>query len=279
MLIWRVLTALCLIPLVLWAVVGLNSQYFGLLAGAFFALGAHEWANLCHFKTKLAKGLYVGGFILTLALLYWVDNLLFLLIGSVFWIAALYWVVSFKGKAPFLLENNTSKAIIGIVVLTTACYGLYTIHRLTWGWQWIILLFLLVWSSDTFAYFVGRKWGREPLAPLVSPKKTRAGFWGGLLGAMSVAIAVLAVVQCPYFESTRPMLLKLNQLPVWLSIALITVLLAILGDLFESLIKRISGVKDSGNLLPGHGGILDRIDSLTAALPFYGLCLVWLSRA
>ncbi|MBN9287024.1 MAG: phosphatidate cytidylyltransferase [Gammaproteobacteria bacterium] len=278
MLIWRVLTALCLIPLVLWAVIGLQSKHFGVLAAIFFSLGAWEWANLCHFKTKVTKGIYAICFLLIFGLLCWVDSISVLLLGSLFWLMPCYWVLSYEGGAPFLLKNNGSKAIIGLLTLTIACYGLYAVHRLPFGPGWIILLFLLVWSSDTFAYFIGRKWGRLPLAPLVSPKKTLAGFWGGLIGALGVAGVAFMLIQSPRFNAIKPLLLA-GELPAWLSISFITILLAIFGDLFESLIKRISGVKDSGNILPGHGGILDRTDSLIAALPFYALCLVWLSRA
>lgn len=279
MLIWRVLTALCLIPLVLWAVTALNSLYFGLLVGIFFSLGAWEWANLCHFKKVATKVGYVACFMLLFAIFCWIDSIGFLLLGSLFWLAALWWILSYQGIPPRLLKKHGSNAVIGILILTTACYGLYAIHRLSFGPGWIILLFLLVWSSDTFAYFVGKKWGDSTLAPLISPKKTLAGFWGGLLGALGIAFISFIFIRMLSFDHAQSFLLQTNQLHTWMSISFITILLAILGDLFESLVKRISGVKDSGTLLPGHGGILDRTDSLIAALPFYALCLVWLLRA
>jgi phosphatidate cytidylyltransferase len=153
-----------------------------------------------------------------------------------------------------------------------ACYGLYIIQRLPAGSMWIIMLFILVWSADTFAYFIGKKWGHKSLAPLISPKKTVAGFWGGLLGALLLSLVVFVLLKNFTNKIFFPPLI------VWISIAYITILLAILGDLFESLVKRLTGVKDSGKLLPGHGGVLDRLDSLVGALPFYALSLAWVTK-
>ncbi|MFI5205780.1 MAG: phosphatidate cytidylyltransferase, partial [Candidatus Paceibacterales bacterium] len=191
--------------------------------------------------------------------LYYVHPSYILYLGALFWILPLWWVVSYQGEVPYLLKNKISKTVIGLFYLSFAWIALNILHQMPAGPVWIFVLFILVWSADTFAYFIGKKWGNKFLAPLVSPKKTQAGFWGGLLGAMLIASLLF--------------LFKPDLSYLWFAIALITILLSILGDLFESLMKRLSGVKDSGKLLPGHGGVLDRIDSLLGALPFYALGL------
>ncbi len=280
MLVPRIITALCLIPLVLWAVIGLDSFYFALLSAVIFALGALEWAGLCEFHSKRDKILYILCFFICIGLMYWIDNsLIILLIGSLLWCAPVLWIFTYKGFPPSLkgfppslLESKFPKAIIGILALSFAWYGLVVIQRLPTGSFWVILLFILVWSADTFAFFVGRKWGSEPLSPAISPKKTIAGFWGGIIGTMLLAFGLT------YLHYVKPFAhIMVMPHSAWLSIAYLIFLLAVLGDLFESLIKRLAGVKDSGQLLPGHGGILDRIDSLIAALPLYALSLVWVT--
>ncbi|MBI2790787.1 MAG: CDP-archaeol synthase [Gammaproteobacteria bacterium] len=264
---YRILTAAILIPLVLWAVLYLNGIVFALVCAGVFSLGALEWCGFCQFQSKLSKALFLLCFLLTLGIIYFLNSAWILMLGALLWLAPVYWVLSYQGQAPLILQSNIAKACIGILMLSLACYGLIAIKRIPHGGLWIILLFVLVWSTDTFAYFIGRKWGKTPLAALISPKKTLAGFWGGLLGAMSTALLAFSIIS-----------FQINDLPsyaAWMSIAYITILLAVIGDLFESLIKRLTGVKDSGNLLPGHGGILDRLDSLIAALPFYALSLLW----
>ena len=192
----------------------------------------------------------------------WADNIIKLspiwLIGILFWLLPLFWVITYRGKTPWLLRSPHLQALIGFVVLLPAYLGLITLHGI--GYYLIILLFVIIWSSDTFAYFVGRQWGKNPLAPYVSPKKTWAGFWGGLIGA-----SIVAYLMAPHGSNFM------------YGVIVATILLGVLGDLFESLLKRIAGVKDSGTLLPGHGGILDRIDSLIAALPMYSFALVALN--
>ncbi len=267
---YRILTALVLIPLVLWAVLCLNGIPFALACAGVFSLGALEWCGFCQFESKCSKALFLLCFILTLTLIYFLNSAWFLVLGTLLWLAPVYWVLSYQGQAPSLLQSNIAKACIGILILSFACYGLIAIKQIPHGGLWIILLFILVWSTDTFAYFIGRKWGKTPLAILISPKKTLAGFWGGLIGALGTAVLAYWLIHT-----------QINELPsyaAWLSIAYITILLAVVGDLFESLIKRLTGVKDSGNLLPGHGGLLDRLDSLIAALPFYALSLLWVSN-
>ena len=123
----------------------------------------------------------------------------------------------------------------------------------------------MIWSADTGAYFVGQRWGRNKLASQVSPGKTREGLYGGL--SLGLVAAVLCSLLLP---------LTLYKFILFLLVCLITIAMSVVGDLTESLIKRNSGVKDSGGLLPGHGGALDRIDSLTAAAPvfFSGILLL-----
>lgn len=130
-------------------------------------------------------------------------------------------------------------------------------------WQsspwWLMYLFLLVWGADSGAYFVGRKFGKRKLAPTVSPNKSVEGLYGGII----TTILVMLVVQYNYLNLT------LIQQILFLILSLITVFGSVLGDLFESMIKRRAGIKDSGRVLPGHGGVLDRIDSLLVAAPIF----------
>ncbi len=196
-----------------------------------------------------------------------------LLAGALFWCLAAYWILNYKATVPLLLQSEGIKALIGLIVLSSGAFALCSLQKLTLGPLWIILLFSLVWGADTFAYFMGRKWGKTPLAPQISPKKTLAGFWGGLVGTLFCAMMIFLALKTQSFAKGH-----LMPFSAWISIAYITLLLCVLGDLFESWVKRLAGVKDSGRLLPGHGGILDRIDSLLAALPFYTLAIVWVTK-
>ncbi len=130
----------------------------------------------------------------------------------------------------------------------------------------MLFLLVLIWIADSGAYFAGRRWGRVKLAPAVSPGKTREGVYGALAGAMLCALALAWM---------RP---EIGAALVTIPLCLLTCLVSVAGDLFESLIKRQAGVKDSGTLLPGHGGVLDRIDSLTAAAPVFVFGLMWLEQ-
>jgi len=135
----------------------------------------------------------------------------------------------------------------------------------------ILYTFLVVWAADIGAYFAGRALGKRKLAPAVSPGKTLAGVWGGL-----VAVALLAAAVGLWLELPRMVLFQ------FLLVSLITAVASVFGDLFESMLKRHRGIKDSSQLLPGHGGLLDRLDSLVIAIPVLALCftaLGWLVPA
>ena len=127
----------------------------------------------------------------------------------------------------------------------------------------VLFILCLVWAADTGAYFSGTLWGKHKLAPKISPGKTIEGLCGGIMSALIVA-AIFAVFAKIEFSKLLP----------WTFLVILVVLFSVLGDLFESIMKRQAGVKDSGQWIPGHGGILDRIDSLTAAVPVFTLGLL-----
>ena len=147
--------------------------------------------------------------------------------------------------------------MVGFVLISAAVTAIFSVwHTSPW---WLMYLFLLVWGADSGAYFVGRKLGKKKLAPNVSPNKSVEGLYGGIFTAMLIVV----VVEVVYLDLT------FAQHILFLILSVITVFSSVLGDLFESMIKRRAGIKDSGRILPGHGGVLDRIDSLLAAAPIF----------
>lgn len=254
----RVLTALVLLPLVFWTIFGGVALAFPLFAAAVVLIAAWEWTAMMRWASLPARAAFVA---MTAALLWRQHTLDLTILGpmlaaaSLFWLLALRWVVSYPGGAerwdrPWML------APVGLLLLVPTWAGLVQLHALS-PW-WLIYLLLLVWGADTGAYFAGRRFGKTKLAPSVSPAKTREGLYGGLATTMAVMLAVACYLGLPLAKA----------LPFAL-VSLITVLASVLGDLFESMIKRRAGIKDSGNIFPGHGGALDRIDSITAAAPVF----------
>jgi len=134
----------------------------------------------------------------------------------------------------------------------------------------IIYVMLVVWGADTGAYFAGRKWGNTKLAPHVSPGKSWAGFWGGFATTL-----LLAVFACWYVDSQIQALDMMGTIKI-LAITMVTMVISVLGDLVESMMKRHRGIKDSSSLLPGHGGVMDRIDSMAAAVPVFAFMMMLL---
>jgi phosphatidate cytidylyltransferase len=134
------------------------------------------------------------------------------------------------------------------------------------GWQWVVLLFIVSWANDTLAYFAGRFLGKRPLAPRISPKKTWEGFWGGAAGSIAGAVAV------------KLLFLPAVSIPAVVVVGAGAAVLGPLGDLSESMLKRAAGVKDSGRVIPGHGGLLDRIDAVLFVAPWVVACAMWLGR-
>jgi len=293
----RITTALILAPLALAAIFFLPLQWFALAIAGVFILATKEWAVLVDKNNdKLPNALTVGYSLLlgaTLLLVppsvlniwqvvegkivlnYIVQGIL--TIGAIWWLVCLALVLTYPNSAKAWTNNNLVKVVFGIFTLIPFFWGMMALrshdfaHDQTAGAWLVMLVMFLVWGADTGAYFSGKKFGKNKLAPKVSPGKTREGFFGGVIVSMLVAlIAAVLMTVSPSGE------LATDKFVVILLACFITSLSSTLGDLNESMFKREAGVKDSGNLLPGHGGILDRIDSLTAALPVFAvLYLVW----
>lgn len=155
---------------------------------------------------------------------------------------------------PRIKPSEAVFNFVGLIYTVFLLAHLYLLRKLPGGLEWTYLTFLLVWMTDTFAYLAGMMFGKHLLAPQASPKKTVEGFIGGLLGGV-----IAGLLGCGYMNITA--------WPAFIGLALLTSLSAQIGDLVESVLKREAGVKDSGNLIPGHGGILDRFDSFIFAMP------------
>lgn len=244
------MSAIYLLPLWLFGV------FFWLIAAA----GAYEWAGLSGLTGRLSRIAYLAALAL-LALITWQFPErwpLVLWLGVVFWALAALAVIAYPTGGHWAVHPAFS-APAGLVVAWAAWLALVVIRDQPGGATWVLWLLFLVWSADIGAYFAGRRFGRRKLAPLVSPGKT----WEGLVGGGIISLVI-----------TLAMLAPMGALAVWWApVIVLLVTVSVFGDLFESVLKRKRGVKDSGSLLPGHGGMLDRIDSVIAVLPVFALVL------
>ncbi len=260
----RVITALIVAPAVIAAIFLLPLTAFAAVFLVLAGLGVWEWANLAGIRSLVAKVAYVLGYAL---LAYAVLN------------APLMWSAVFKGVAVFwalaaivVLTFPASGQVLVAPVLVPAGYvafigaWLALVALLVAGGPWLILwVLIVVWAADIGAYFAGRRFGRRKLAPLVSPGKTWEGATGGML--VSVLLGSLLGATVPALHALAPELWQ------WSVGSFVIAVVSIFGDLFESALKRARGVKDSGGLFPGHGGMLDRVDALIAALPCVALAV------
>ena len=257
----RILTALVLAPLVLICVFWFPLVYFQWFVALVMCLGAWEWANLSGLENSVQQWLYAA--LLTAFLpaivLFSLPSSLVLFVACLFWLLGLVWVRGYPESSD-QWGGVVNRALMGVVVLIPTWHALVFLKSVAPAGGLLLLLMLLVWGADIGAYFAGRAWGRSKLAPSVSPGKTMAGFYGGLVTSLVIALLI------GVYWQLKPMALMLLLL-----VCLITALASVLGDLLESMVKRHRGIKDSSQLLPGHGGVMDRIDSLTAAAPVFAL--------
>ena len=266
----RVLTALVLAPLAIAAVLWLPTALFLALIAAILLAGRWEWTRLAGLESPALRAAVLVGHAALMAWLAWRGwPELFkpvTLVGVLWWGFALLWLGRARLGHAHRRRNTAAKLVAGTLMMVPAWAAVAMLHGGgDDGPRWALAAVFLVWAADTFAYFAGSRIGGPKLAPSISPGKTWAGFIGGLVGAMLIAIPALPLLG-----------LEWRQLPALLVLALVTALASVVGDLFESLVKRHSGAKDSGALIPGHGGVMDRLDSLLAALPVFAIGKVWL---
>ncbi|CAK0755910.1 Phosphatidate cytidylyltransferase [Gammaproteobacteria bacterium] len=268
----RIITASILIPPVVMGILLLPTAVLALLTGLVIALGAWEWAVL----VGLPRYGYVALTGSALVVAWWflqnsstpMDLPTF---GVAVWGLGLLVVWRYP-RLPSWWWTRPTKVLAGVLVLVPAWASLIALHGghlpgASDGPRYTLFLFILVWAADSAAFFTGKKWGNRRLAPRVSPAKTMEGLWGAIVATMAIAAG-----------GAWWLGLGTQQWIPFAGLCVVTLLSSVLGDLFESVIKRTQGAKDSGTLLPGHGGVLDRIDSLTAAAPVFVVGLVWLWR-
>lgn len=274
----RLLTAAILVPLVVWGILRLPTPYLAIVLALFIAQGAWEWTGFMKLKATWQRIFYVSVVALALACGWSFQPDSFLLGGATnndwlalptlslfWWLLAIVWVLTY----PRTMQRYSSPvmlALIGLIILVPTWLAVVGLHASgEQGPLLVMYLLSLIWVADSGAYFGGRKWGKRKLAPAVSPGKSWEGVGSG--AALSVAYA---------FGAAQVLDLPGNQWLLFVVLSLVTVFFSVLGDLTESMFKRHAGLKDSGTLLPGHGGVLDRIDSVTAAAPVFVVGL-WLA--
>lgn len=263
----RIATAAVLIPIVITLIFFANTVWFSAFFALIVAIGAWEWGGLSKLNDK-AKYSYVIISLLILFAICWLNNLFVykstILTGVLYWLIAVVLVVFYQKQRNLLPRNSSILMLVGLLLLIPMWSSLVILKsNAETGPVLIMLLMLLIWGADTAAYFAGKKWGKRKLANHVSPGKTWEGTIAGFVAGVVIAVAYVIV-------SNK----NLGDGLIFIGISILTVIGSVFGDLMESIVKREAGQKDSGNILPGHGGVMDRIDSLTAASPIFVFGLI-----
>lgn len=245
------LVAIYLLPLNVYAV------FFWLVGG----VAAYEFAGLAGWEHTAARLAYAGAYSVLVLLTVFFEVLVEpgLLVGAAVWVFALGCILSYPASGRVIRPWVTG--LVGLLISWSAWIALQVVRGAPEGSNWLLWMILVVAFADIGAYFTGRALGKRKLAPAVSPGKTWEGFWGGMVTSSLICGGILAVLG------------RFNG--GWIFIMVLLVVVSVVGDLFESVLKRERGVKDSGTVLPGHGGALDRLDSAVAVLPYFALILIY----
>ncbi|CAM3890407.1 MULTISPECIES: phosphatidate cytidylyltransferase [Shewanella] len=277
----RIITAVWLIPLVMGAIFFFPVEYFSWALVAVFLIAAKEWGRIIDKRcnvTQWSFTLTIGILLVALNLLVPTEEIWFkgqmhpvylaiTLIGAMWWTISLLLVLSFPKSSALWAKSHMLKSMFGQLTLVPCFTALIALKALStasmpyYGGSLVFLVMLTVWATDSGAYFAGKALGKHKLMPNVSPAKTVEGLLGGLVTTMVVVAGVMMVS-------------PEQELGLVICVTLFVALVSALGDLSESMFKRVAEIKDSGTILPGHGGVLDRIDSLTAALPIFTLIYI-----
>lgn len=267
----RLLTAAILLPLFLWLLFKSSAFVFQSVTLVLTLWAAFEWTGLMQIKSIFRRLVYVLFIFLMLAASAIFISFPFVLpviltVSVVWWLVAAGLVFYYPRGTDFWGKSYLFRGLMGVLVLVPTWVAI-NLLRLEGSPITLFYLFLLIWAADSGAWFVGKYFGKHQLIPAVSPGKTWEGLFGGLLFVVPIIAGAIW--------------LSGAHAKFWVEVflfSIVTVLFSVLGDLFESMLKRQAGVKDSGRLLPGHGGLLDRIDSLTAAAPLFLVTLIWLNQ-
>lgn len=260
----RFITGIILAAIVLLFIIFSPMWLFLFISTLTFLFAAWEWGRLIKLQHVLSRALFV--FVVTLVMF----SVLYANIQTVLWVAAAWWVFAFVWVwlypvgAHLWAQSIWVRSCMGVLVLVPCWLAINIIRGAENGIAVLLFLLMIIWSADTGAYLIGKWKGKYQLMARVSPKKTWEGLIGGIIFSLIVAIIGAGWLNIGF--SLWPKILLLT---------FVVVLFSVNGDLFESMLKRQAGLKDSGGYLPGHGGLLDRIDSLTAAAPIFLLgCLL-----
>lgn len=261
----RIITALLLTPVAIALILLTPSPWLAVPIAALCLLASWEWTRMSGMRSRPLRAVLVALCALAMLLLWYgaegIAGWVAIVAGCLWWVVALFWLKHFSFGAAPTRENTALKLLSGVLIILPAWTAVMQLHRgQPAPHTWSLYALVLVWGADTFAYLSGRRWGTTKLAPAISPGKTTAGVYGAVAGS-----AVVAALGGWYLGARGASLVGLVVL------ALIAVCFSVVGDLFESLIKRHANVKDSGTLFPGHGGAFDRLDGVFAALPIFAL--------
>ena len=275
----RLLAALIMAPIAILGVLFVPTPILAALSAVVFLAALWEWLKLAEVDDTLARATLLLCNAAVMAALVWGSRSaqggsfallqLVVLIGVAWWLLAMLWMKHYHFAADHDSHARAFKLLAGTLAVIPAWCALGLIHASQPnGHQWLLLALFLVWAADSGAYFAGRHLGgklfKRRLAPRISPNKTIEGLLGGIVLAMLVAMVGAMLIGVDNAH-----------LPAVAGVAAVTVAFSVVGDLYESLLKRHVDIKDSGHLIPGHGGVLDRVDSVLAALPVFALGKVW----
>ncbi len=263
MLKYRLLTAFLMGPLILWAIYAMPENLFALFSLVLVSFGAWEWSVFAGWtKPYQRKLFFIINIFLFIAILYFATTELYIVIivaSLLWWIICVPLLLSFPHHKNNFIHTRIVKTFIGTILLSATLVSMVFIrNNPEYGSAFVLYLVLMIWFADSGAYFAGRALGKNKLIPNVSPGKTWEGVAGALVVTLVVALVAVKLLNIPSSQSL-----------IFILITFVTVIYSIVGDLSESMFKRMVNIKDSGNLLPGHGGMLDRIDSLMSALPVF----------
>jgi phosphatidate cytidylyltransferase len=265
----RIITAVLLLAVLLPALFARQPEWFMGVALVLLCLGAWEWAQLN--GCNKSRAWWFAALCLALCAIAWYGALPYRSLPNLWIVAGGAWVLGAGwllrlGVVGWPLAPRGLRIAGGVVALALAWLAVAQARVV--GINFLLSVLVLVWVADIFAYFAGRTWGQRKLAPSISPGKSWEGVWGGMLGVLVLSVAWVGADA--HWQASVPSLYTRLAAQSWLLLALAALFMAamsVAGDLVESLVKRSAGAKDSSNLLPGHGGVLDRVDALLPTLP------------